>query len=155
MALVGGLGLLGLLITVAIMALLAGRVMSSVQDSPGIDSVTPASESMPTDPTVDNPTGTDPTGTDPGATDSTTLTTPPPAGGSDGAIGSAEATTCSTNRATLETAAQASHAMNGVPPSDQQQLVSEGLLAAPIPDFVLSVDQGQTQVVGQGACVGR
>jgi hypothetical protein len=130
-ALVGGLGLLGLLITVAIMALLANRVLSGTDDA------------------ADVLTGQLPA--------ELTTTTAPGAEGGGGlpAIADpAQIATCQANRATLEVASQVYEITTGAPPADQQALVDEGLLEEPISTHELTAGPSGVQVTGVGKCAG-
>lgn len=79
----------------------------------------------------------------PAATDDVTETSLTP---SDPAV-------CQADRLTLQVAAEAYQAETGKPPTDQQQLVDDGLLRETVPGFELKVTGDQVEVVAVvGAC---
>lgn len=144
MALVGGLGLLGLLITIAILALLANRVLSGTDD---------AAEVL----TDDLPAELSST-TVPGSTDATASTEVPggEAGGAlNGLTDPAAAAACQVNRNTLELAAQAYEIASGSPPPDQQALVDAGYLAEVLATHELGPGPAGVQITGVGDCAGQ
>ena len=137
-AIVGGFGLLGLLLTIAILALLANRVLSGTDDAADV-----LTGSLPPELT---------TTTVPGATTA-------PGGEGEGrglpAIADpAQIATCQVNRSTLDVASQAYEITTGAPPADQQALVDEGLLAEPIPTHELAAGPSGVQITGVGECAG-
>lgn len=125
-----GLGLLSVLVTIAIMALLSWRILSDT-DGDDVDVVRdpgPASTAAPVD----------------------------PAGGAQlgegGSTDRAAAAACEVNRRTVETAAEAYAITNGSPPANLEQLIDSGLL---VPDTELQVEITPTgEVVSTGACAG-
>lgn len=134
--LVGGFGLLGLLITIAIMAVLANRVLSGTEGAAKVVTGSLPAEITPS--------------TVPGAT-----TVPGAEGGGLPAISdSADAAACGANRSTLELAAQAYELTTGTPPVDQQALVSAGLLDEPLSSFSLAGGPDGVQITGEGDCAG-
>ena len=138
MAIVGGFGLLGLLLTIAILALLANRVLSGTDDAADV-----LTGSLPPELT---------TTTVPGAT------TAPGGEGEGGGLPAiadpAQIATCQVNRSTLDVASQAYEITTGAPPADQQALVDEGLLAEPIPTHELAAGPSGVQITGVGECAG-
>ena len=137
-ALVGGLGLLGLLITIAIMALLANRVLSGTDDAADV-----LTDQLPAELT---------TTTAAGAT-----TTPGAEGGGGGlpAIADpAQVAACQVDRSTLDVASQAYEITTGAPPADQQALVDEGFLKEPIATQELTSGPSGVQITGVGECAG-
>lgn len=157
----GGLGLLGLLVTIAIMALLANRVLSGTSDAN--DVVTDAGGglevTLPPELTTPSAAPADPANpADPADPAVPTTVAPAPVGGVGGrpAVGdTADAALCQTNRATLETAIQAFELITGAPPVDQQALVDGDILREPIQGYELSSGPNGGQVTGTGACAGR
>jgi hypothetical protein len=137
-ALVGGLGLLGLLITVAIMALLANRVLSGTDDAADV-----LTDQLPAELT---------TTIAPGAT-----TTPGAEGGGGlpAIADPAQIAACQVDRSTLEVASQVYEITTGAPPADQQALVDEGFLKAPIATQELTVGPSGVQITGLGECSGQ
>lgn len=138
------LGLLGLLITVAIMAILSGRVMGdlgggdrSVDDALHLSSTTTTPGAPPV------------TSADPGAAG--------PGSAGTGPVAAGEAQACATNIRTVETAAQAYEAMNGSYPPDVATLIGAGLLVPPERplNVELHVVAGTPEVVGTGPCASR
>jgi hypothetical protein len=142
-AILGGLGLLGLLITIAILALLTNRVLSGTSDA---DVPIDPARTIPSTIVIDDAPGTE---TPPGADQGDS------GGGGLPAGGNANPAACQTTRATLEVAAQAYELMNGAPPVDQQALVDSGVLVEPSPDFELTSGPGGVQITGVGACEGQ
>ncbi len=141
MAIMGGLGLLGLLLTVAIMAVLVNRVLSDTSDPSDGDPRQGLAV---------------PTTVAPGAASSTGVA--PEAGGGvalPGATDDLNAAACQVNRSTLEVAAQAHELQTGAPPADQQALVDAGALLEPIPGFELTGGPDGVQVTGVGECAGQ
>lgn len=133
-SIVGGLGLLTVLLTVAILAVLGAKVMGSVGTS---------AESAP-DVAADVTVGADPAA--PGSD-------PAPAGaGTNPSTGAATSARCAAERATLETASDAYLALLGAPPSDQRALVDEGLLRESIETYSLTVVDGSAVILGVGEC---
>ena len=128
----GVFGLLGLLLTIGIMGLLAVKVLDGMSD-PGSAPDTKAKGA------VVVPTA--------------------PAGGAEispgGAPDAAVAALCQTNRSSLETAVQAYELSEGSPPANITALITAGLLADPVGDFVIQVDGGSATVVGIGNCAGQ
>ena len=137
-AIVGGFGLLGLLLTIAILALLANRVLSGTDDAADV-----LTGSLPPELT---------TTTVPGAT------TAPGGEGEGGGLPAiadpAQIATCQVNRSTLDVASQVYEITTGAPPADQQALVDEGLLAEPIPTHELAAGPSGVQITGVGECAG-
>lgn len=129
-------GILGLLLTLGIMAFLAVQVLDGVSTTSssgssdlGADDITPT--------TV--------------APDSSTEQAPATA-----PTEAADATACRVTLRTVETAAEAYNAMNGSYPPDVQTLVTAGLLASDEPiDAELRVEGGALVVTGAGRCAGR
>lgn len=115
------MSLVGLLVVLAIMALLAVRILQSSSSTPSLD--------------PDNPTET-------------------VVGSGTAAVAPADTAVCSTDRQTLEVAVQAYTVMNGSAPESQDQLVTSGLLAAPVPNYSLTAGASGAQVVGDGPCEG-
>lgn len=128
MGCVAGLGLLGLLITVAIIGVLAARSMSDVSDSPAGD-------------VIRNRGGASSTAAPEGG-----AVTP-------GAGDSPQAASCATERSTIETAAQAFELTVGSPPPDLQAVVDSGLLVPTDVPFRHEIGPDGA-VVGTGACAG-
>ena len=140
MAMVGGFGLLGLLITIAILALLANRVLSGTDDAADV-----LTGSLPPELTTSSIAPTDP------AAPPTSAST----GGGLPAIGdAADAATCQVNRATLETAAQVYEITTGAPPADQQAMVDAGILEEPVPTHTVALGPAGVEITGVGDCVG-
>ncbi len=128
----GVFGLLGLLLTIGIMVVLAVKVLDGMSD-PGSASATKAKGAVvvPTAPTGGAEIS-------PGA-----------------APDAAAVALCQTNRASLETVVQAYELSEGSPPADITALITAGLLADPVGDFVIQVDGGSATVVGIGNCAGQ
>lgn len=140
-ALVGGLGLLGLLITVAIMAILANRVLSGTDDAADV-----IGGSLPAELTTTVPGQTAVPGQGSEGGDG---------GGGLSSIGeSSNATVCQVNRGVLEVAAQAYEISYGSAPVDQQQLLDSGMLSEPVPNFTVSSSASGVVITGEGICEG-
>ncbi len=130
MAIVGGFGLLGLLITIAILAMLANRVLSGTDDAADV-----LTGSVPPELTTSSTAAADCPAAPP-----TSAST----GGGLPAIGdAADAATCQVNRATLETAAQVYEITTGAPPADQQAMVDAGILEEPVPTHTVALGPPQ------------
>ena len=133
-ALAGGLGLLGLLLTIGIMAVLSTRSVSGTDDATDLlEGRLPAELTT----TTADTTTADPT-TAPGAP-----------------LDPAAAVVCEANRDVLETAVRAHELTNGAPPPDQQVLVAAGLLEEPVTTHELVAGAGGVTVAGIGECAGR
>ncbi len=129
-------GILGLLLTLGIMAFLAVQVLDGVSG----DSSSGSSDLGTDDITV-------PTVAPGSPTDQAPATAP---------TGAADATACRTTLRTVETAAEAYNAINGDYPPDVATLVQEGLLASDQPiDAALRVEGGELVVTGTGRCAGQ
>lgn len=128
----GLFGLLGLLLTIGIMAVLVVKVLDGMSDS-GSASATKAK--------------------------GTVLVPAPPSGGADispgGVPDAAAVALCQSNRSSLETAVQAYELSEGSPPPSITALITAGLLADPVGDFVIQVDGDAATVVGIGKCAGQ
>ena len=128
-----GLGLLSILLTIGIMALLSWRVLS---DTGGDDDVAIVRGTTPS--------------TVPGAP-----ATDPGAGaqlGEGGSTDQASAAACEVDRATVETAAMAYEVGAGAPPADLQTLVDAGYLKPGL-DLQVEITADGT-VVSTGTCAG-
>ncbi len=128
-SLFGVLGLLILLLTIGIMAVIGGRVLSGVSDSTSVP-VGLTEQLPPPDTAVPDESGTGPS-----------------------AVDMARDAACATDRATLETALAAYEVISGAPASEQQDLVDAGLLGQPIASQKLSIVDGIPVVEGIGECV--
>lgn len=126
-----GLGLLSVLLTVGIMALLSWRILSDTGGG-DVDVVRdPGPAAAATVPEVVDPTG--------GAQL-----------GEGGSTDQAAAAACEMNRRTVETAAEAYAITNGSAPANLEELVASGLL---VPDAELQVEITPTgDVVSTGTC---
>ena len=135
--------ILGLLLTLGIMAFLAMKVLDGVSGSSKSDEATTGSVLAELTTTVP--------GADPAATPTPGATTP----GATGATGAANAAACTANARTIQTAAEAYDAINGAYPPDLQTLIDSGLLQpkGPIP-FELHVQDGSVVLTGTGTCAG-
>ncbi|HPU38706.1 MAG TPA: hypothetical protein PLS63_03975 [Microthrixaceae bacterium] len=138
--------ILGLLLTLGIMAILGMKVLDGVSGSSSKDDATTGSVLAELTTTVPGSDPTAPTTAAPGA---------PGTGGPAGATSAASAAACKANARTIETAAEAYNAMNGSYPSDVQTLIDAGLLQpkGPLP-FELHVQDGAVLVTGTGTCAG-
>ena len=126
--------MLGLLLTIGILAVLSTRSVSGTDDATDL-----LSGRLPTELT-------------------TTTAAPTPAAPTTAAgapMDPAAAVVCETNRDVLETAVQAHELTNGAPPADQQVLVAAGLLEAPVTTHELVAGPGGVTVAGIGECAGR
>lgn len=146
--------ILGLLLTLAIMAFLSMKVLDGVNGTSKTDDNTTASVLAELTTTVPSSVP----GSVPGAAPVTPTTAGSPGGatgGPAGATGAAKTAACVANARTIETAAEAYNAMNGSYPPDVQTLVDAGLLQSkgPLP-FELHVADGAVVVTGTGACAG-
>lgn len=130
--------MLGLLITIAIMAILSNRVLSGTSDAGDV-----LNGKVP--PELTTATSASP---DPAAPTATA------AGGPSGLTDAAKVAACQADRDTLETAIQAFEVMTGAPPTDQDALVAAGVLAEPVPNFTVTLGTSGEQVSGEGICVG-
>lgn len=132
-------GLLGVLVTIGIMAFLAVQVLDGMggsSDDAGSDDVVV----LPGGAVI----GADPTGGAAGE---------PAQPGAGSATDAARASACATDKATIATAAEAYQVMNGAYPPDVATLVAEGLVQSDHPlEFELQVHDGVLAVVGTGAC---
>ncbi|HTN99039.1 MAG TPA: hypothetical protein VL068_00065 [Microthrixaceae bacterium] len=120
---IGGLGLIGFLITILIMALMGGKVLDGVSSSGKtqgsvIDPVTQEIEGGKVESNVD----------------------------------SSRIAKCATNQRTVEIAAQAYELATGHPPADQQALVDEGYLREISPGHSIKVENGESVVVPIPPC---
>ncbi|MBS1838419.1 MAG: hypothetical protein JST64_12075 [Actinobacteria bacterium] len=129
-------GLLGILVTIAIMALLSVKVLDAMGSSGS--KVGPAASA--------GPTGRAPSSTTPGTVELN------PAG----QVDRARAARCVADRQTVTTAAESYRAMNGSYPPDVATLQAAGLVLSDHPlDLVLHVEGDTLSVVGTGPCTGR
>ena len=137
MAIIGGLGLLGLLVAIAIMAVLSNRVLSGTSDANDVlqGTLPPELTTSPAGPV------------DPGAP--TTA-----AGGLSGITDPATAAACQADRATLQTAIQAFELTTGAPPADQGELAAAGILAEPLSTFTVAPGPSGVELTGVGDCAG-
>ncbi len=126
--------MLGLLLTIGILAVLSTRSVSGTDDATDLlEGRLPAELTT----TTADPTTADPT-TAPGAP-----------------LDPAAAVVCEANRDVLETAVRAHELTNGAPPPDQQVLVAAGLLEEPVTTHELVAGAGGVTVAGVGECAGR
>lgn len=133
--LIAGLGLLGLLLTVAIMALLAVRVLDGTQAG-----INKSGSSV-------LPGGLIPGETLPGGTES---------GGGVGVIDGVKAGRCVANRDMIEGLVEAYSVMNGHEPVSLQDLVDADMLKADDGSFKLEPNaDGGVAVIGVGECAGQ
>ncbi len=137
-------GLLGVLVTVGIMVFLAVQVLDGVgggsgeTDSGAGAAVLPGGVVVGGDPTAGGATAGE-----------------GPQAGTGSPADAARASACSTDKATIATAAEAYHVMNGAYPPDVTTLLAEGLVQSDHPlEFELQVQDGVLAVVGTGACAG-
>ncbi|MGB6057689.1 MAG: hypothetical protein WBF71_05445 [Microthrixaceae bacterium] len=131
--LVAGFGLLSILIVVAIMAFMAVKILD------GVGSDTPVKDDAPGTAGVITP-GLD----------------VPPAVGPDGsgAGKAASAASCGVDKRTVATAAEAYSVINGIDPTDVDQLVAADLLKENPGTFVIEPGAERVRVVGVGLCKG-
>ena len=137
-AIIGGLGLLGLLITIAIMAILSNRVLSGTTDAGDVLNGT-------VPPELTTATSAPP---DPGAPTTSAATGPK------GLTDAATAAACQVDHDTLDTAIQAYELMTGAPPTDQDALVAAGVLAEPVAGFTVTLGISGVEITGVGDCEG-
>lgn len=128
----GGFGLLALVVTLGIMAILAGRVL----------------DSSPVTSSDDAPVPGDVGRTAQSAPDDTASSNPSPMAGAD----AAQLAACEADRSVLELASAAYATRFGGPPSDQAALVDAGLLGAEVATHRLEVSSAGAVVVGVGDC---
>ncbi len=138
-----------MLITIAILAVLANTVLSGTDDAADV-----IGGSLPPELTTTVPGQ----GTAPSGADGTTETTVSDGGVSgDGlpTLGeSSNAAVCQVNRGTLEVAAQVYEISFGAPPVDMQQLLDSGVLSEPVPNYSVSAGPEGVVITGEGICAG-
>ena len=128
---VGGLGLLALLLTIGIMAVLVGKVISGVSDRTSV----PGGQTEP----LPRPDKAVPDESETGAGLS--------------AVDMARDVASAADRATLETALAAYEVISGVAATDQQELVDAGLLGQPIASQNVTIVDGTLVIEGIGDCL--
>ncbi len=128
MPLIAGLGMLGLLLSVAVMAILFGKVF---------DGMSPATRSVIGATSVPELPGQTGNPAQPGVQPSS----------------NARAAMCASDREVVETAGRAYELLNGFPPADQQVLVDEDFLKEVVPgvEVVPSGDSFVVNLVGECA----
>lgn len=145
-------GLLGILLTVGIMAFLSIQVLGGIggggrsDDAAVSDALKDLHGAVPTDPPVTAVPGAPPTTVDGGSAQV----------GSGGPLDAALEARCAADRRTVALAASAYETMNGSYPPDVDTLVAAGLVTSDHPlEVVMHVEGTTMSVVGTGRCAGR
>lgn len=131
-------GLLSILVTVAIMAVLSVKMLSGMDNTAAVAGLGTLATTVPGGPAA--------------ATSAPPAASPGPAALD---ASGAAAAVCGADRGTLETAVEAYKVLHGSVPPDMSALTADGLLSDPVTSFDYRVVDGEAVLEGRGNCVGR